>query len=355
MTANIAFDKMFVSVRKPAWHNLGTVLTETVTPSEALHVIGADFQIVKTPLYTSVPAFADAQMMLPLEDKFALMRAPIEGSDANWQYCGTVGAQYEIVQNADVARLLDPLAEKWTLETAGALKQGQELFFTLNLGDWDVKGEAIKEFFLVHNATDGKTGLTLAYTPIRVVCQNTLVSGLRQSRVKATLAHREGIAEELTLRMSLLQDLQNAQLAGREAFRALSEITLKTNAIEAMLARIYAAPKETARLETYKRAQDAGALDVSEGFRVLMEESASKIGRMADVLAEQKSVAAQLVRKHNDEHPLTANTAWAVYNAVVEQADFGGRMTENAPQSALFGGRATIKEQAFKLLSAARK
>jgi phage/plasmid-like protein (TIGR03299 family) len=355
MTHAIAFDKMFATVRKPAWHNLGTVLQDAIAPSAALQLIGADFEIVKTPLYTSVPAFADAQMMLPIADRFALMRSPIANHDDNWHFCGTVGAAYEIIQNADIARLLDPLAEQWSLETVGAMKDGQELFFTLSLGDWDVKGEQIKEFFLVHNATDGKTGLTLAYTPVRVVCQNTLVSGLGAARVKATMSHREGAGEELQMRMSLLADLQKAQLAGREAFRALSEIVLKADVIDSMLSRIYAAPKETARLETFKRAQDAGAVDVSESFRVLMEESASKIDRMGAMLVEQAAVAKQLVVKHNDEHPATANTAWAVYNAVVEQADFGGRMTENAPQSALFGGRGKTKETAFKLLSGVRK
>ena len=69
----------------------------------------------------------------------------------------------------------------------------------------------------------------------------------------------------------------------------------------------------------------------------------------SNTMTTRKEVEA-LFYKHNDEFPQTANTAWAVYNAAVEHADFrdsGGKGDQWA--SALFGIRAAEKAKAFDM------
>jgi hypothetical protein len=60
---------------------------------------------------------------------------------------------------------------------------------------------------------------------------------------------------------------------------------------------------------------------------------------------ERRKGAAELYTKLNDEYPKLGATAWHLYNAVVESADY--RDGKNVEVSALFGGRAKEKQAAF--------
>jgi phage/plasmid-like protein (TIGR03299 family) len=351
MAHEIAFDKMFASVRVPAWHRLGKVVEQSMTPTEGLAAIGADFQIIKVPLMAAVPvAGSDAGMLTAIPERVALMREPV-ADDPEWRFINTVSAEYEVVSNRDITRIIDPLAERWPLETIGALGKGERIFLTLSLGDYEVGGDAIKEYFLVHNGTDGKTGLSLSYTPVRVVCQNTLTMGLSSARVSANMTHRAGVQDEMALRVGLLRDLQGAQLAGRAAFERLTEIALTTPDVDDLLARIF--PVKTTRRETLAvQAEQAGEGSVSEGFRSILTSAKQAAESERENVMERRALVKRLYEHQNDTAAGAQGTAWSLYNATVEWADFAGRNSENTVAAALFGWRADVKEKAFALVSA---
>jgi phage/plasmid-like protein (TIGR03299 family) len=344
MAHDIAFNKMFLGVREPAWHNLGTVWNSPISPIDALRQIGGDFEISKTPLVTIVEENDDYRKVY-LDDKVALMRPPLEGED--WKCMGIVGNNYEVIQHRDVAELLEPLTEEWNLETVGILGNGGEIFMTLALGGWDVKGEEVNEYFLAHNASDGKTGMTMAYTPVRVVCRNTLVWGKNQSTVKTTMAHRAGVKDDIAVRVSLLRDLQKSQQSGRDAFLSMADAILNTKDITKVIEGLYPLPKKP------KRVEFANSVDTSSAgaaFERLLGQAKYNYDNAYEKAQENREVVRMLFGKHNDEFPQTANTAWALYNAVVEYADFrdsGGKGDQWS--SALFGIRAQEKAKAFDM------
>lgn len=352
MASNIAYDKMFASMRVPAWHKLGQTWDEAKSPLEALEAIGGNFTVHKQPLKADVPVLGGMEgLTVPfvIENRVALMREPIPGIDDSWAFFGVAGPDYEVVQNRDVARWLEPLAEEWPVETVGLLgKGGEEIFMTLSLGDWDINGEQVKEHFLIHNGSTGNMGLTMAYTPVRVVCQNTLTLGLSAATVKAKMSHRAGVKEEAELRMKLTADLQKAQLSGREAFMAMADAVLNTEDVQKVLADLFPMPKKPRRVQLAEQTDVSGA---SEAFLRLLQRSKHEY----DVIAAKQEVnrenVATLFDRFNDEYPQSANTAWGLYNVAVEYADH--RPSKNGEKeqasSALFGGRAKEKEQAFKL------
>jgi phage/plasmid-like protein (TIGR03299 family) len=352
MAHDIAFDKMFLGVREPAWHNLGTVWQTEITPMQALKEIGGDFEIYKYPIFTNVVTPNNEIQMKYLNDKVALMREPIEASN-DWDCMGIVGKDYEVIQHRDVAELLTPISEEWGLETVGILGNGGEIFMTLRIGDWDVKGEEIKEYFLAHNASDGKTGFTLAYTPIRVVCRNTLTWGKNASTVKATMAHRKGVRDDAEVRMSLLRDLQKSQNTGRDAFLAMSDAILNAKDIQKVIEGLYPLPKKPKRVEF---ADAANTETAGDAFNRLLGQAKYNYDYSYEKAEENRAIVRELLGKHNDEFPQTANTAWALYNSVVEYADFrdsGGKGDQWS--SALFGVRAQEKAKAFDLTYAFAK
>lgn len=349
MAHNIAFDKMFGEVnmgtRTRAWHNLGQTWDTPKGAVESLRLIGGDFKILKNPISVHIES-EFGTMLQPIDDKFALMREPIP-DDPNWQYLGVVGSRYEVIQNIDIANYLEPLTELWGVETVGILGKGSDMFMTLSLGDWDIKGEAIQEYFLAHNSSDGLGGLTLGYTPVRVVCQNTLTMGKNQATIKTTLAHRAGINDDVEFRMNMMRDLQKSQLAGRESFNAMAEAILKEENIRGVLADLYPMPKQPKRVEFAKAVDTSSA---SEGFHRLLNQAQTNYENARDSVMSTRKAVESLFYKHNDEHPQTAETVWAFYNAAVEHADFrdsGGKGDQWA--SALFGLRAAEKAKAFDM------
>lgn len=348
MAHDIAFDKMFASVRIRAWHQLGQCWPETKPPTEALVAIGGNFTVAKSPLFTNVICADGSEKMIALPGQYSLTRPPLD-ADPEWRSFGVVGEEYEVIDNMEIMRLLDPLSEKWPLETIGALKDGRHIFLTLSLGEWEIKGEKMQEFFLVRNGTDGKTGLQLAYTPIRVVCQNTLSSGLAAATIKANIPHRRGASEEMELRLSLLKELQEARLAGRAAFEEMAETILTGDGAQDVIERIFPLPGKTQREQLAARAQ-ADDQTLSDTFRQMVEASRARKEAALASVQERRATVAKLFEKHNDEYPATSGTAWGLYNAVVEYADFGVATRRADPEAALFGARSAWKTEAFSLL-----
>lgn len=96
---------------------------------------------------------------------------------------GSVGSSYEIVTNLEAFQSLKPLCDSgvFTIETGGVLRDGADAWL---LGKWDIAklGSAVQEVFggeVVPYSTvlanhNGRRGILLGNTPVRVVCANTL-------------------------------------------------------------------------------------------------------------------------------------------------------------------------------------
>ena len=79
--------------------------------------------------------------------------------------------------------MLDPISEKFPVETVGAIGQGEKIFVSLDAGGSKIAGEDHELYWLITDHRDGTGAMTMAFTPVRVVCQITLITGLRNSKV----------------------------------------------------------------------------------------------------------------------------------------------------------------------------
>jgi hypothetical protein len=274
--------------------------------------------------------------------KMAIMRSPTKDDDT-WRHFGTVGPKYELVQNAQLASIMDPLADVWGMETIGALDHGKTIFMTFKTGDQDIEGDKIEGYFLLVDVKDGGTALKCAYTPVRVVCQNTLASGLRQATVAISVQHLTGARDQLAARVNLIAKAKKAIDETTTVFRQLAKTHITPAQAELMFDMVYPLPRlhEDAALVDYSK-EDLGDL-LFKGVAEHMYDYDFYVKRAQELRAG----AADLYERLNDEHPMLAGTAWHAWNAVVESADFrdGGK----APAvSAVFGARAREKRIAFK-------
>src|SRR5262249_13163268 len=92
---------------------------------------------------------------------------------------GVVGPGYTPVQNSEAFGWFQPLIEDGavSLHTAGSLQGGRKVWMLAKVNKPALEiaeGDAVERFVLLSNSHDGSRAVRVGFTPIRVVCSNTL-------------------------------------------------------------------------------------------------------------------------------------------------------------------------------------
>jgi phage/plasmid-like protein (TIGR03299 family) len=114
---------------------------------------------------------------------------------------GVVGKDYEIVQNKDAFTFFDAIVdgEGIMYETAGALGKGERIFITAKLPGYIKVGkdDLIEKYLFLTTSHDGFGSITAAFTPVRIVCNNTLNAALRNCSNCIKIRHTSNAKERL--------------------------------------------------------------------------------------------------------------------------------------------------------------
>ncbi|MNF38830.1 hypothetical protein D3C84_197900 [compost metagenome] len=173
----------FFSVNEKPWHNLGQIVSKYPTSTEAIVYAGLDYEVIKTPLYTQ----SAASEKLSVPDYFSTLR-----TDTN-EVMGVVGKDYQIDQNKEAFTFFDSIVggNGILYETAGALGKGERIFITAKLPNYIRVGkdDLIEKYLFLTTSHDGSGSITAAFTPIRIVCANTLNAALRTQTNTVRIRH----------------------------------------------------------------------------------------------------------------------------------------------------------------------
>jgi phage/plasmid-like protein (TIGR03299 family) len=345
--AHNLFGERFLGYRRPAWHGLGQVFTDRPTASEALARVDMEYHIAKRPIFYQVERPDGTLDYRPVLGQVALVR-DITVDDPEERVFGVVSADYGLLQNVDVARVLDGLAETWPVETVGALGYGETVFLTLEAGlkEFTAYDEALQLYYLVTDTRTGGRAMQIAFTPVRVVCQNTLISGLSQAVVNVQLAHTKRLEDEFQFQVDLIRELEEAQANTLATFERLMGMRSTLEALQSIIDAAYPLPARPQKLAPLDLLEFAALPEeVREAFTETEKRWEQAVGRMQ----ERREAARELFMKISDEYPDIGGTAWAAYNAVVETEDYRRAAGDGtaADRQALFGERAQAKKQAF--------
>ena len=162
MAANV--ESMFYTGAEP-WHGLGEKLEDAPTISEAIEKSGLDWEVGVKDLVTK-----DGMQDVPAKATYRKTDGAI---------LGVVGPRYVPLQNKDAFEWFQPFVDagECSLHTGGSLSGGQKVWALAQLNrdpSEIVKGDEVQKFILLSNSHDGTTAIRVGYTPIRVVCVNTL-------------------------------------------------------------------------------------------------------------------------------------------------------------------------------------
>lgn len=193
MPANISFAdnkaEMFYYGDKP-WHGLGTEVSHALTAQEAIEAAHLNWIVEKREIY-----FKEGDTFIEAKD-FATVR------DDTLKCFGIVGKNYRPIQNHEAFDFMDTLVAtaEAKYHTAGALGHGETIWLLAKLEGMQTEvlpEDKIDQYLLLVNQHDGRGSLKVMFTPVRVVCQNTLNQATREAEVKVSVAHRGNIKAKI--------------------------------------------------------------------------------------------------------------------------------------------------------------
>jgi phage/plasmid-like protein (TIGR03299 family) len=169
----------FFSVKQKAWHNLGKIVEKYPTSAEAIQFAGLDYKVEKRPLFTydTENHYGETDTIIPeiaVPNYYATVRTDTE------DVLGVVGRDYEIVQNVDAFQFFDAIVGGGEGILYGALGKGERIFITAKLPGYIRVGkeDLIEQYLFLTTSHNGFGSITAAFTPIRIVCNNTLNAAL---------------------------------------------------------------------------------------------------------------------------------------------------------------------------------
>lgn len=207
MAHNISYNEQsgqhsFFSVKQKAWHGLGQIVDQYPTSAEAIRFAGLDYTVEKRKLFTydneNVAANEEVEIKIAeieVPHFYATLRTD------NEQVLGVVGKDYEIVQNIEAFSFFDSIVggDGIQYETAGALGKGERIFITAKLPGYIKVGkeDLIEQYLFLTTSHDGYGSITVAFTPIRIVCNNTLNAALRNHSNAIKIRHTANAKDRL--------------------------------------------------------------------------------------------------------------------------------------------------------------
>lgn len=322
MAHNICEKKIAYFGSEP-WHGIGTKLNNPATAEEAISGAGLDYEVVQRPLYAA-PATID-KAPLELKDRKANVRVEKDGREFA---LGVVGSRYSVVQNRDAFSFFDEVVGTGGAyyHTAGALGQGERIWLLAKLPKNLIlfKDDVVEKYLCLTNSHDGSSALRVYFTPIRVVCQNTLNASLKSVHGDSVSIRHSG-----DLRSKVAQARQTLGLA-LEYFGEFDEKCLALTAKQL---------DTTEAREYFNR-----VLDIKD------EKEAS-----TRVKNQRAQLFSLFERGRGQNLSGVRHTAWAALNAVTELVDHHSTVkgedddATNRLRSIWFGGGAALKQKAFDL------
>ncbi|QEM07188.1 DUF945 domain-containing protein [Mucilaginibacter rubeus] len=241
----------FFSRKEKAWHGLGKIVEDYPTSSQAIQYAGLDYTVEKRPLFTydseNHNGDPDTDLIIPeieVPNYFATIRTDTE------QVLGVVGKDYKIVQNRDAFSFFDAIVgggDGILYETAGALGKGERIFITAKLPGYIKVGkdDFIEQYLFLTTSHDGLGSIMAAFTPVRIVCNNTLNAALSNHRNAIKIRHTASANDRLKQAHTLMGITNNLSNDLNDIFNHWSKVRITDKEVKKLIEMALAPNKET--------------------------------------------------------------------------------------------------------------
>jgi phage/plasmid-like protein (TIGR03299 family) len=311
--------------REVPWHGIGVKVEQEVTAAAAIKLGGLDWDCEKQPIFLGGTNEVDGIKVVGHEivNKHAVVRK----SDGS--VFGVVSDAYEIIQNSDCFDFMDTIIGEGqaVYHTAGSLFGGRIVFMTVKLPDSAQVGpDKIDKYILLSTSHDGSSSLSIRWTPVRVVCANTLEFAERDCSQTMNIRHRSNYRGKIEEAREVLELTNQYYQHMEESFNKMLDTQFSEGRMVGLAKDLFPIASDQSKRST---------------------QTAGKIVKLTELFTNGAG------------HKEVAGTQWAAYNAVTEFVDHhatyrareGVDAGENKMNSVFFGGGHDLKQRAFNLLT----
>jgi phage/plasmid-like protein (TIGR03299 family) len=299
-------------VGETPWHGLGTKLEGRPTSEEAIRAAGLDWKVGLRPLFAAMNVDENGNAASPANFKKVAHRATYR--EDTGEILGVVGPSTTPLQNVDAFKFFDPFVAggQAGYETAGALQGGRRVWILAALESDPLvivpkSDDTVRQFLLLSNSHDGTLAIRVGFTPIRVVCANTLAMAHNDDASKLIKISHHAKANETLAKVGEIMNTVTAQFeATAKQYRELAahgcnEATLKK------YVNLVFNPKT--QIERMKKSLAVELLAGGDGTASDEDVSRSRI---------YPKVAEMFEGGRGNDLPGVRGTMWAAYNAISE-------------------------------------
>ena len=170
------------------WHGLGIEVAPDLTPEEMLKAAQLEWTVTKRPAYTLTdPQWHEDVGVMQADGHHFITR---DSDDRILSHCGD---DYIPIQNEDIFKFFKKFTQAghMTMDTAGSLRDGAEIWGLAKIAaDFKLAGgDEVKGYLLINQPHVAGKAMTIKFTPIQVVCNNTLTMALADGGAAFRMPH----------------------------------------------------------------------------------------------------------------------------------------------------------------------
>lgn len=298
---------------KLPWHGLGTNITEeqTYDIDAAIVAAGLDWTAEKVDLVT-----ADDNSKVPA---FGVRRA------TDRRILGVVGPRYQILQNRDAFGWFKPFldAREASLHTAGSLNEGSRVWVLSKVNRDPIvvaQGDEVEKYILLSHSHDGTLSVRVGFTPVRVVCVNTLAMAHNATASKLIrVRHSKSIKTNLDNIRDVMNVANQEFEASAEQYRLLANRQINQNDLVKYVKKVLNITEENGELSV----------------------------RNKNII---ESVLEKCEYGMGNNNPAVSGTWWTAYNGITEYLTYErGRNNSTRLNSLWFGSNGVTNKNALEL------
>lgn len=198
-------------VKGKPWEYSEAVKVENCkTAADVMSAANLDFEVAKCELIAKMPTNSIAEHEGFVFNGDNYVKCPNAYATYRTDYnipLGIVKERYTPVQNIEAFSFFDDCIGKdraiW--QTAGFFGNGERIFVSAKLpNDILVNGDPVENYLVFTNSHDGSTGVKILFTPIRVICQNTLNAAIRTSTNFVSFRHTSSVHDNINIAKEIL-------------------------------------------------------------------------------------------------------------------------------------------------------
>lgn len=260
---------------------------------------------------------------------------------------GIVKERYTPVQNIDAFTFFNNAIGKnkaiW--QTAGYFGNGERIFVSAKLPkNIYVNGDPVENYLVFTTSHDGSSGVKILFTPIRVVCENTLNAAIQGATNYVSFRHTKSVHDNLDIANEILGICEKKIEYTSNRYNAMRNDTISDNEAMSLFGNVILTSDEIFKIE-----QTGHTIEqiVLRDWNAIHDSDISM--RKVNMLSEINNYYFNGIGQKE-----IVGTKWGVYNAITGYySNIDNSIGTKRMDSLLFGDKANKIQLAGNLLIAA--